>query len=243
MKIKNLIALVGLFVLATSATFSVKTETAEDPAMKGISDESFIEFLSQFEKKELPFNIGLEDMTEYENFNENKKSKNKVAKFSSSNSPLSRSKFLPWTQYARMSRMGRPEMAPIARFYPNEKMIAVIYSSSLSFSKGMDKSYVMVVYDMQGNVLPKSSKEDFGVSHLVAQSGVSQSVTCHIDKKGRVWKNKYKNIWKEDLDKKWINENELTGFEITDTEVFELDKNGKLEKLKEVPSVAKACLN
>ena len=243
MKIKNLFALLGFFILATSANYPIKTKTAEDPVITAVSNDSFAEFLSHFEKKELPFDIRLGDLKGYDDFKKNNTVTEKAPKKTVGQSPISNSEFIPGAQFARMSRMGPPELTPVARFYPSENIIAVIYSSSLRFGSGLDKSYNMVVYDMRGNILPATAKEKIGQSFLVAQSSVEQSITCHIDEKGRVWKNTYKNKWKESLDDKWINENEITGFEIEDTEVFALNRNGELEKLKEIPTEAKAYLD
>lgn len=243
MKIKNLIALLGLFVLATSATFSAKTKKVENPVTNGISKETFVEFLSYFEKKELPFRIGLEDLEAYNGYKKNKTNTTEANKRIGGRSTISNSNFIPGSRFSKISRMGPPELIPVARFYPNEKMIAVIYSSNLRFGSGLDKSYNMVVYDLKGNILPAAKKNESPLSFLVAQSSVEQSITFQIDQQGRIWKNTYDNIWEENLDKKWINENAITGFEIKNTEVFELDKNGKLEQLKEIPTVAKASVN
>ncbi|MEZ4931958.1 MAG: hypothetical protein R2788_07555 [Saprospiraceae bacterium] len=243
MKIKNLIVLFGLFILATSATFSAKTKKSETPVINAISKESFVEFLSYFEKKELPYGIGLENLEAYNGFKKNKTTATKNNNPSGRLSPISNSNFIPGSRFGKMSRMGPPELIPVARFYPNDKMVAVIYSSNLRFGSGLDKSYNMIVYDLKGNILQGASKDKNPSSFLVAQSSVEQSITFQIDKQGRIWKNTYDNIWEESLDNKWIDENLITGFEIKNTEVFELDKNGRLEQLKEIPTVAKASVN
>lgn len=240
---KNLIALLGIFTIATSATFSTKSKKAEAPIINNISKESFVEFLSYFEKKELPYSIGLENLEAYNGYIKNNTSTKEAINRHGSRSAISNSNFIPGSRFGKMSRMGPPELIPVARFYPNEKMVAIIYSSNLRFGSGLDKSYNMVVYDLKGNILPATSKDKNPASFLVAQSSVEQSITFQIDKQGRIWKNTYNNIWEKNLDDNWIDKNVITGFEIKNTEVFELDKNGNLEKLKEIPTVAKASVN
>ena len=67
-------------------------------------------------------------------------------------------------------------------------------------------------------------------------------MTCTIDEKGRIWKNRYTNIWKEDINKHGIVDNEITGYEIESTEVFEIKESGEVVQLKEIPTTAKASL-
>jgi hypothetical protein len=243
MKIKNLIPLLVLFVLATSATFPTKTKKSETPVINTISKETFVEFLSYFDKKELPYGIGLENLEAYNGYIKNNTTTKKAIKQHGGHSAISNSNFIPGSRFGKMSRMGPPELIPVARFYPNDKMVAVIYSSNLRFGSGLDKSYNMIVYDLKGHILPAAAKDKNPAPFLVAQSSVEQSITFQIDQQGRIWKNTYDNIWEKSLDDKWIDENEITGFEIKNTEVFELDKNGRLEQLKEIPTVAKASVN
>ncbi|MEO1257348.1 MAG: hypothetical protein AAFZ15_01075 [Bacteroidota bacterium] len=242
MKIKNLIALAGLFILITSATFSSQKENPENPASTGFSKESFIEFLSHFEKKELPYSLGLNELyapqiTAVQKPQQAKPSKKRRAVHSIQNSP-----FIPNSRFGKMSRMGTPELIPVARFYPNEKMVAIIYSSSPPFGSDINKTYNLLFYDLKGNLISDKTNKRRYPNITAAYSSVDESMTFTIDKEGRIWNNKYTNIWKENLSVKGILDNEITGYEIKGTEVFEIKENGAVVQLKEIPTTAKASL-
>jgi hypothetical protein len=77
MKIKSIIALVSLLGLAIVSTAFVHKPNPP----KVIEKESFLEFLSQFKKVELPYSIGLNDLDGYQDYRENKsKASNKRSK-------------------------------------------------------------------------------------------------------------------------------------------------------------------
>lgn len=243
MKITNLIALAGLFILITSATFSNKKENTETTLIADTSKESFIEFLSHFEKKEMPYSLGLNELYKNAALPSQRPQPAKLNKRKRMTSPIQNSDFIPEARFGGMSRMGPPELIPVARFYPNEKMIAVVYSSQMRFGAGLHKSYMLQLYDLKGNIISPNKEASFDSAHLIALSSVDESMTCTIDKKGRIWKNTYKNIWKEDVNEKGIVGNGITGHEIESTEVFELKEDGALVQLKEIPTTAKASLH
>ena len=239
---KNLIALIGLFVLVTSATMNKNNPSKNTSTEDLIKNETFVEFLSHFEKKELPFSIGLEELHSPMTLKKHQQQSARLSKKQFIRSPISNSEFIPEARMGRMSRMGPPELIPVGRFYPNEKMIAVIYSSKQRFGSPTNKNYNIVIYDIKGNVLPHSNDEFRQQTISLAQTNIEETMTGMIDKKGRIWKNTYKNMWKKNVQEKGIIDNEIIDFKIANTEVFSLNKQGEIEQLKEVPVTAKASL-
>ena len=146
MKIKNLFVFASLILLVTLfSAFRPAVETTTE-TNKG---ESFTEFLSHFEKVELPYEITFDDFENYKQFKSADKSKKgkkqyKKSKMKSSkigktytdkngfiHSPIRFTKYIPEISRGRFSRRGPPRMYPVARFYPNEKMVAVIFLTLL----------------------------------------------------------------------------------------------------------------
>ena len=143
------------------------------------------------------------------------------------------------------SRMGPPDVQPVARFYPNEKMIAVIYSSRRHFSD-INQSYNLAVYDLKGNSLFPRAENGKRFSRLefnLGSTSLKKTVTFRIDEQGNIWKNTYKNVWKNKLKKKGYLNNQLVDFKLKDTKVFQLNDKGAAEELKAIPSEARASLN
>lgn len=253
MKIKNLIVLSSLVFLGTLFSGFVSPRTEIIIEDKG--GESFAEFLSHFEKTELPYRFALDDFKQYE---VHKKGISKAAykktqkKFSKSRmrkggveSPISRMKYIPEVARGRFGRMGPPEVHPVARFYPNKKMVAIVYSSKRRFSKDLNTNYNLVVYDLKGKVLfpSKANQKDFRYAFNLGFSSLENTVAFEIDKEGRIWKNTYDNVWKKNIKKSSFLDNQLVDFKIMDTEVFELNEKGVAVQLKDIPAEARASLN
>lgn len=258
MKIKNLFVFASIILLgAISSAFvrpSVETTTEEK------DKETFVDFLSHFEKIDLPYEITLTDFDNYESAKkadkkivkkQNKKFKKQklkaVTKGKLLTSPLSRTDFIPEVSNGRFSRMGPPVAHPIARFYPSGKTVAVIYTTSSRFSNRLDKSYKMVIYDLKGNIIgtpKKKNKSRFsqGESTTLAYSSGRMTQTCKIDKKGQIWINTYDNQWKNDLKKNGFVGNQLVGFDLKETKVMKINDEGFVKELKEIPSDARASL-
>ena len=265
MKIKNLLVLASLFFIGTLSSGFIQSSSDITPEEN--RGESFAEFLSHFDKVELPFTLDLKDSKKYKTFKTKKKvkltqeQKKEQARMDlahrNSKVSLGRTDFIPEVSRGRFSRMGPPVVHPVARFYPNKNMVAVIYTSSSRFSTEIDEVYKMLVFDLKGNVvfpqneLMKKSKKKMKRSHrfngqesfLLAQSSIARTTTCQIDEKGRIWQNTYDNQWKENLKEKGYQENQLVNFELKTTKVFEFNKEGTLVELNHIPSDARASLN
>ena len=164
-----------------------------------------------------------------------------------SKSPISRSRYIPENEHRIMSRMGPPELNPIARFYPSEKTVAVVYSSAQPFGGGLNVQYNLVVYDLKGRVLPDQKKEkhqmSLSSSFQLANSSMEKTTTCSIDAKGNIWQNAYENKWKNDVRKNGTNSNKLVDFKLQKTQVFNIAANGSIAALKEYPTTFRASLD
>jgi len=226
MKIKNVISFASLilFFLMSSAFTTVDHSPktlAEDV------DPSFVEFLSLFEKVELPFAIGLDDFKTYENKKATKKTVKKTKRKSGGNKDA----FLMMEHiqdYGRkISRMGPPELMPIARFYPNEKTIAVIYMSYNIFSHINDLNFKLALFDLKGKPIKSLSKhQQFVLGH---SSPYESTKTFSIDSNGMVIQKTYKAIWEKDVKSAGINNNKITDYVLEEEQGFKIQKDGVTE--------------
>jgi len=247
MKIKNLIIPVLFSILCFNSAF-VNPPSIE-PAIELGGDADFYEFLSQFEKVELPYQIGIEQMTQYNVFRDKHATTQEKSSIPQAKSVIKRSRYIPETK-ASFSRMGPPIVEPVARFYPNDKMIAVIYKTSNRYSSSLYKSYHMMLFDLKGNrLMEKEEKKKLKGKTLVTSSnnniGYSspqETVAFNIDKTGRIVKTTYKNIWKKDLGKVAFQENLLLGFEKQDALVYQINPQGNLVEVKTSVDGSRASL-
>lgn len=256
MKFKNLILLSSLFLFTILSTAFVEPAA---PEVKIVDEKTpaseFAEFLSHFEKVELPYSLSLNDLEQYDIYrnNANDKAIKKVSKKSYKKikgkigySPITRSKYIHETIRGSFGRGGRPDIRPLARFYLNEKSVAIVYSSQMSFGGDLFKSYNLIVYDFKGNVLfpAKNNAEKYFVGEFNLGSTSSQSTTTFkIDEQGKIWKNTYENVWKNDLNENGFIDNQLVDFKIKETKVFQLNEKGVAEELKTIPFDGRASLD
>ena len=242
MKIKKIILLTSLFLCALSFMAFVKPDAPIPPVqtMKADGGKNFAMFLSHFEKTTLPFQLRLDDLRKYDMLNERKqKTKPKKIKRDTKAS-LMMTDFIPEINFGRFSRMGTPEAEPIARFYPTEKTVAVIYSLKNQFGGSLNKRYKMMVFDLKGKAVSSSKEIRMGSSFPLAYTSAYETVTCQIDKNGRIWKNTYENVWEKDVRKNGVVDNKLCSFKIKDTNVFSWDENGIIAEMKEIPTNGRA---
>jgi hypothetical protein len=229
MKIKSIVAMVGLLVVAL---FSSAFTSSKEDARK----EEFLVFLSQFPKVDLPFSLGIADMEGYRAYRQGKAQS--VAQ-RIERRVLRPSRFLPGSEASKFSRMGPPEMRPIARFYPNEKMVAVVYAASSPFSDDLYVDYVLAVYDLKGNILPvKQGKTKASWGFPLASSGGEYSVTCSIDSRGHITQTQHLNKWKKDVGVHGYAGNQLVGFEAQKSTHFKIDEKGNITESKMGNAVA-----
>ncbi len=231
MKIKSLIAMVGLFSLAIISTaFVQKPNTIKTPVNIDANGESFLNFLSQFKKVDLPYSIGIDDMAGYADY---RSINQKMVIKNPERTQLKPSGFLPESMQGKFSRMGPPEIMPVARFYPNPQMVAVVYCSKQPFGDGLNRNYNLVLYDLKGNILPKEkNKKSFNRAFNLAYSTVDKTMTCSIDSKGNISQHIYKNQWRKNVANNGLEGNVLQGFKTENTLVFQIDSKGNIAEQK-----------
>lgn len=214
----------GLLSLAFFSSAFVPRPAAVSHAENKGGEESFLEFLSQFRKVDLPYAIGLNDLEGYQNY---WATKARPIAQANPKKPLWPSRYLPGSEAAKFSRMGPPDLFPVARFYPNNKMVAVIYSSKLHFGDKLSTDYLLMLYDLKGNMLTqRPEKNPRPGPFLLAFSSPEKSMTATIDADGNIGQLTYENQWKKDVRQHGYVANSLTNFKLEKTAVFHLDGKG-----------------
>ena len=230
MKIKSIIAFAGLLATAVFSTAFRAKPTSQAPIENIAQKEDFLQFLSQFKKVELPYSIGLKDLEGYQAY---RTPAAKPAAKSSQKQTLKPTKFLPGSEASKFSRMGPPMLVAVARFYPNDQMVAVVYSSKLQFGGDMNMSYQLVLYDLNGNILSKQpDKKQAAKSFQLAYSSSENSMTCTIDAAGNIAQNTFENQWQKDVYEHGYDGNKIVDFKLKKTTGFKLDKSGNVSEVK-----------
>jgi hypothetical protein len=230
MKIKSIIAMASLFSLAIVSTAFIQKPIPVNPAEFAVEKESFLSFLSQFKKVELPYSIGLNDLEGYQVYRD---IKSKPAAKSTKKAVIKTTQFIPESQAGKFSRMGPPELVPVVRFYPNDKMVAVVYSSKQRFGGDINIAYQLVLYDLKGNILQKQKeKSHFSGAFNLAYSSLEKTMTCAIDAAGHISQSEYENVWKKAVHEHGYTDNKLIDFKPGKTTYLALDSKGNLNETK-----------
>jgi len=248
MKIKILLSLGSLaaIIIICSGFVSPKPIAQEKlPISKQVLKKvPFAQFLSHFERIDMPFEKELSDLTLNVNrLNKLNTSKSKSIK-SLTNDLISKSQYIPEISSHRMSRMAPPKIEPIARFYPNKNAVAVIYKPKYTFAVGQE-SYMMVVYDLKGNMVFPHQENEFTPYHgfLLAHTSLENLSTCKIDQYGNILRKLYNNKWKVDVREHGYEDNQITACSLSETEIYNFNNKGVLEKRDKLVGVNIASLN
>jgi len=184
--------------------------------------EKFLDFLSHFEKVSLPYSLDLNKMecTTY-----SKKVKNSSGKFSKMMDKKFFQKameFLPPLS-VRFSRIGRPIIQPMARFFPDDETVAIVFSSRMQFSEPMIQEYTLAYYDLKGNLLGNTLKKNIeNNSQRIGFTNIHRCQTFTILPSGKIQTTIYENDWASKIGSMPLEQNELLGFKKVNEVTYEL---------------------
>lgn len=252
MKIKNyLLASSLVFLAVCSSAFIVPVTKSSEGGIQQdleliqkIEKPDFVKFLSHFEKTATPFGAGLDQLKQYEaaiNTEEEQRGKRQ-----SRDRYESFRNYIPEWHFGMYSRMGPPSVEPLARFYPSEDLVAVTYLTFRPFEFTQNLQVNLAIYDLQGNCIVTTTEESPKIVEYTSfplggtYTDITQTFT--INEEGYIWKNSYKNIWKEDLADQGVLDNKIIDYELTSTEVFQFAPDGKISLVKEYPIASRASL-
>lgn len=214
------------------------------PVKKASNKKAFLDFLSHFELKELPFALNLE----YYKSNAQKleaqlaltvQKKSKKGNTTAGSINGVARPFIGEVK-SSFSRMGPPDIFPVARFYIDKESIAVLYLSKRRFGGGNNHQYRLQLFDLDGNTIPVQDRD---VNHTfnaftVGQVSPYQNITFRLDEQGRIWQNIYRPKNKMMIDKNAFNANQ----ELEETIVFQIAGKKGIHKLDLIPTDARAGL-
>lgn len=235
MKAKNLFIILGLTAIYFFSTGFVKE--ANPPVVpEKIDGASFAKFLSHFKKVEVPFQIDLEELEQYESQKIRKKISKKKRASTSNNTRSLMLDFIPELKKGYFSRMGPPEVLPIARFYPNPKSVAVVYMSYQPFGHRKISSYKLVLFDLKGKEIELRNQDNnqaHPIGFSLAHNSAKYTQTFSIDANGCIQKYIYENQWKKALNVKGTQDNEVLDHKLAKVETVYLKSDGTLVKGKD----------
>ena len=188
--------------------------------------KNFTIFLSYFEKVDTPKEINFQ-VTESD---ENVKLKTNIA----STSPIVE-EYIFNRKPIRFSRMVPPLITPIARFYPTQNHVAVIYKSSLSF-KHAGSEFHLKIFDLNGNaVLKKNQKNGHAqpVAMRIAFNNFRNVASFKPNQDGSFVIEEFKLEWRKDIDTHGFHENEVIAHHFEKYNRFRISAEGQIQKLPE----------
>ncbi len=239
---------IGLLFLITLVVNGLKTNPSipKEVATHRVAYEpSFAEFLSHFEKTSLPFAVKLSDLKGAHIKTLAHSKPRKINYRKKNNNAAFGTRFIPELAFGGgFSRMGPPKIEPVARFYPNEDMVAVIYTSLHNFGYGA-KSYNLVIYNLQGEIVfPKMEEDHYRLSgYNIGGKWPQKTVTSQIDETGYVWTKTFENQFEKDVKVEDQYKSPVIGFKLSNTEVLNLNSKSDLRAIKEYPSTAHVSID
>lgn len=237
MKINQIIWRAGILIIALCATafihpeteLSANTSPVEVAFEMETNNKTFAEFLSYFEKVETPFGVSLNNLDQFEALKVNREEENIT------NLKLKHQKhYIPELAMGGYSRMGPPSVEPVARFYTKDQTIAVIYMTYYPFQFSDNLNFSLCIYDFYGNQLSHQKQGDMRFKQPFHLGNVSlrSTHTFSINSEGNIWINRYENIWKEDIQQKGIENNEIVDYKLVTTDVFKIKPDGLIEQIE-----------
>jgi len=229
---KKLMLLSSLVMIFFGTTAFVKVKEANDV-------KAFAKFLTHFEKVEMPFEVGLGDFEKYRGM-QLERTQNKKKQEAYRNDLEVFRLFIPELKMKKMSRLGPPEVMPVARYYPSDKMVAIIY---MSFHPFMDShiDFSLALFDLKGRPIKTDKKNTFTYGsnnfHLGTIS-LNMNQAFRLEKDGQITQKEYTAMWEKDLEQNGVEGNEIVGYELKNTQYVELMDNGNFKALKHVQSLA-----
>lgn len=228
---KSIVFFILLFFLSSGFVNHDKP-TIED----GGQQREFLEFLSHFEKVSLPYSV---DLKNYEQSYYSKavlKSKNNPAKINKAFDQFA-NKFIPAGRMGKFSRMGRPILRPIARYYPNDQTVAIIYTSKIQFTRNISSDYHIAYYDLRGNLLGNSKKKSRSRNDIrIGFTNQHHVQTFTILPSGKIKTTFYDNHWKQKVGSVPHDQNELLGFKKVKTIDYEYSTSKGFQEIAQVAS-------
>ncbi len=226
---KSIVFLILTFFFSTGfVNYSNKVKKEADRQQK------FLEFLSHFKKVSLPYKL---DIQTIECFNFSDKAIKKKTKITAAENKLSQvaQEFLPSFRFGKFSRMGRPIIHPVARFFPDDETVAVIYKFRMHYSHPLMNDYMLAYFDLKGNLLGKTKKKRVFINdQRIGFTNLHHTQVFTIFPSGKIETVFYDNHWKAKVGSIAIEKNELLGFKKVKEINYQLDSRQGIQEIAQV---------
>lgn len=198
--------------------------------------KQFAEFLSCFQKVDYPSDISYTQIKKYQ---EEYLSKRKMILKKGTASQKTFRTYIPEVGLGQFSRLGPPKVQPLARFYIDDKTIAVTYLLHRQFDNS-SFSIHMVTYDLCGK--PKNVVEDLRPlkfeSVLIARSSPTETMLCEFKNQKELVVTTYSNVWEKDISEAGLLNNSIIYMNKKKMERITITKSGTYKKETINPSFA-----
>jgi len=174
--------------------------------------QKFLEFLSHFDKVSLPYKLELQTIESFQSLHNAKIKTNLISEGQNKFTKVAQ-EFLPSIRFGRFSRMGQPIIHPMARFFPDDKTVAVIYKTKMRYGSPVMNDYMLAYYDLKGNLLGTTKKKRSLLSdQRIGFTNFQHTQVFTIYPSGKIETVLYDNHWKEKIGSGAMEKNELLGF-------------------------------
>jgi len=192
-------------------------------------DREFVDFLSSFEKTDLPYEMTIDDMIALEQMKpEYKKHRNDLlTKYVTGNH----------SGMKIFSRGGPPIITPLKRFYPSEKTVAVSYLQKGRFREST-ATVMIAVFTLKGKLvglkeklLGEKHRKFTGANNFMSSSNHEDMETFRITENGIIHKTTYNKVWEKDIKQHGIENNNIISYDLLSQETLQLSEDGYLASL------------
>lgn len=204
-------------------------------------DCEFVDFLSAFEKTDLPYEMTKDEIIALEQLKpEYRKERNKLlTKYVTGNA----------NSNAIFSRGGPPIIVPLKRFYPSDKTVAVSFLRKQRFTDAT-AAVMVAVFTLKGKLIRfkeqmlESKFQHFTSSPPLSATDYDQLETFRITENGILHKTTYDKIWEKSRREHGVHDNKVISYELKSQETFEFSDEGYLVSLdkKEIQDISNIAL-
>lgn len=212
------LCLIGAVIAFTSMkrAHPVAAPAIIEAGAEEVADRDFNNFLKQFPKAGLPYNISAEYLKEYLMAAIQLEESTGVAEQEAQRKSRVRlndpRRFLPGSRYSMFSRIP-VFLEPVARM-ETKKYHAIVYSESQGFGWAY-KSYRIAVFTKAGQLISEN---------VVAHTGSTELVSVAVDAQLKAVVQTYQIKWKNDYYEYGTEGNEISGLTLDSAETMDLTK-------------------
>jgi len=198
-----------VFLMLTFFLSSGFVNYANFSKKEAAKQQQFLEFLSHFDKVSLPYKLDLPSIDQMDGLSKQNPQMGKILPENDQFFQVAEA-FLPSVRRGKFSRVGRSMVYPVARFFPDDETVAVVYKTRRNFDNPLVSNYMLAYFDLKGNLLGMTKKKGFNKNdQQIGFTTLRHTQVFTIFPSGKIETVFYDNQWKAKVGSIALDKNKL----------------------------------